>query len=84
MLVNDLQDLPQSVLLVLDDYQFISNPVIHDGITFLLEHLPINVHVVIATRSDPPIPLARLRGRNQLTEIRADDLRFTRMKPLSC
>jgi LuxR family maltose regulon positive regulatory protein len=77
MLINDLHGLSQSVLLVLDDYQFISNPVIHDGITFLLEHLPINVHVVIATRSDPPIPIALLRGRNQLTEIRANDLRFT-------
>jgi LuxR family maltose regulon positive regulatory protein len=77
MLVNDLQRLDQSVLLVLDDYQFISNPAIHDGITFLIEHMPDNVHVVIATRSDPPIILYRLRARNQLSEIRADDLRFT-------
>ena len=77
MLINDLQELPQSVLLVLDDYQFINNPAIHDGITFLLDHLPTNVHVVIATRSDPPFPLALLRGRNQLTEIRANDLCFT-------
>ena len=77
VLINDLQGISQSVLLVLDDYQFISNPVIHDGITFLIEHVPINVHLVIATRSDPPLPLARLRGRNQLTEIRANDLRFS-------
>lgn len=77
MLVNDLQGLDQPVLLVLDDYQFISNPDIHVGITFLIEHMPDNVHVVIATRSDPPIPLSRLRARNQLSEIRADDLRFT-------
>lgn len=77
MLINELQELPQSVLLVLDDYQCISNPAIHDGITFLIDHLPANVHVVIATRSDPPFPLARLRGRNQLTEIRANDLCFT-------
>lgn len=77
MLINDLQGLSQSFLVVLDDYQFISNPVIHDGITFLLEHLPINVHVVIATRSDPPLPVALFRGRNQLAEIRANDLRFT-------
>jgi LuxR family transcriptional regulator, maltose regulon positive regulatory protein len=76
MLINELQGLSQSILLALDDYQFISNPVIHDGITFLLEHLPINVHVVIATRSDPPLPIALFRGRNQLTEIRANDLRF--------
>ncbi len=77
MLINDLQGLSQSFLVVLDDYQFISNPVIHDGITFLLDHMPSNVHVVIATRSDPPLPIALFRGRNQLTEIRANDLRFT-------
>jgi len=77
MLVNDMHQLDQSILLVLDDYQFISNPAIHDGITFLLEHMTDNVHILIATRSDPPIPLARLRARNQLTEIRAHDLRFT-------
>ncbi|HSJ38218.1 MAG TPA: BTAD domain-containing putative transcriptional regulator, partial [Planococcus sp. (in: firmicutes)] len=77
MLVNDMHELDQSILLVLDDYQFINNPAIHDGITFLLEHIPDNVHILIATRSDPPIPLARLRARNQLTEIRAHDLRFT-------
>lgn len=77
MLINDLQGLDQSVLLVLDDYQFISNPAVHDGVTFLIEHMPDNVHVVIATRSDPPIPLSRLRVRNQLAEIRADDLRFS-------
>ena len=62
MLINDLQGLSQSVLLVLDDYQFITNPAIHDGITFLLDHLPFNVHIVIATRSDPPLPVALLRG----------------------
>jgi LuxR family maltose regulon positive regulatory protein len=77
MLINELQELPQSVLLVLDDYQFISNPSIHDGVIFLLEHLPDNVHLVISTRSDPPLPLALLRGRNQLNELRAKDLRFT-------
>ncbi|MBE0685116.1 MAG: hypothetical protein IH585_03870, partial [Anaerolineaceae bacterium] len=77
MLINELQELPQSVLLVLDDYQFISNQTIHDGVIFLLEHLPVNVHLVISTRSDPPFPLALFRGRNQLNELRAKDLRFT-------
>jgi LuxR family maltose regulon positive regulatory protein len=76
MLLNDLQEQNRSVLLVLDDYQFINNPAIHDGITFLLEHLPENVHMVIATRSDPPIPLPRMRAQGQLSEIRAEDLRF--------
>ncbi len=79
-LINELQDLPRSVLLVLDDYQCISNPAIHDGITFLLDHLPLNVHLVIATRSDPPLPIARLRARNQLTEMRAHDLYFTSLE----
>jgi LuxR family transcriptional regulator, maltose regulon positive regulatory protein len=77
MLINELQIFPQSVILVLDDYQVISNPIIHDGIIFLLEHMPSNVYLVIATRSDPPLPLALLRGRNQLNEFRAKDLRFT-------
>ncbi len=76
LLINDLQAVSQSVCLVLDDYQFIDNPTIHQGMIFLLEHLPVNVQVVIATRSDPPLPLARLRARNQLNEIRARDLRF--------
>ncbi len=77
MLINTLQELDRPVLLALDDYQFIHNPSIHQGLAFLLEHLPENVHIVIATRSDPPIPLARLRARNQLAEIRAHDLCFT-------
>jgi LuxR family transcriptional regulator, maltose regulon positive regulatory protein len=77
MLINELQELSQSVVLVLDDYQVISNPTIHDGVIFLLEHLPGNLHLVISTRSDPPLPLALLRGRNQLNELRARDLRFT-------
>jgi LuxR family transcriptional regulator, maltose regulon positive regulatory protein len=77
MLINEVQELPQPVVLVLDDYQLISNPTIHDGVIFLLEHLPSNVHLVISTRSDPPLPLALLRGRNQLNELRAKDLRFT-------
>jgi len=77
MLINSLQELDRQVLLVLDDYQFIQNPSIHQGLSYLLERLPENVHIVIATRSDPPIPLARLRARNQLAEIRAHDLRFS-------
>ncbi|QRN84233.1 hypothetical protein JR338_05705 [Chloroflexota bacterium] len=80
MLINDLEELPKSILLVLDDYQFISNQAIHEGITFLLEHIPPNVHIVIATRSDPPLPLARLRALNQLTEIRASHLQFTSLE----
>ena len=77
VLINDLEKLATSIYLVLDDYQFISNKAIHEGMAFFLEHLPSNTHLVIATRSDPPIPLARLRARGQMAEIRAADLRFS-------
>ena len=64
-------------LLVLDDYHVLKAPSIHQTVTFLLDHLPPQVHLVLASRSDPPLPLARLRGRGQLTELRSADLRFT-------
>ncbi len=64
-------------VLVLDDYQVIEAAEVHEAVTFLLEHLPDQLHLVMATRSDPPLPLARLRARGQLTEVRAADLRFT-------
>ena len=64
-------------ILVLDDYHVISASDVHEAVTFLLDHLPGQLHLVIATRSDPPLPLARLRSRGQLTEVRAADLRFT-------
>jgi LuxR family maltose regulon positive regulatory protein len=64
-------------ILVLDDYHAIEAPDVHEAVAFLLDHLPDHLHLVIATRSDPPLPLARLRGRGQLTEVRAADLRFT-------
>jgi LuxR family maltose regulon positive regulatory protein len=65
------------VILVLDDYHLITAQPIHDGLTFLLDHLPPNLHLVVAARADPPLPLSRLRGRGQLTELRTADLRFT-------
>ena len=64
-------------MLILDDYHLIGAPAIHSAIAFLLEHLPENMHIVIGSRSDPPLPLARLRARGQLLELRAADLRFT-------
>jgi LuxR family maltose regulon positive regulatory protein len=76
-LLNELAQLQTDLILVLDDYHLITTPVIHNAVTFLLEHLPTQVHLVIATRVDPPLPLAKLRVRAQLTELRADDLRFT-------
>jgi LuxR family maltose regulon positive regulatory protein len=81
-LLNEVAALAQTspateIVLVLDDYHLISAPQIHKGITFLLEHQPHNLHLVISTRADPPLSLFRLRARGQLTELRTDDLRFT-------
>jgi len=64
-------------LLVLDDYHVIEAPDVHRSVEFLLDHLPRQLHLVVATRSDPPLPLARLRSRGQLVDLRAADLRFT-------
>src|SRR5262249_54154190 len=66
-----------NTLLVLDDYHVIATPAIHQALTFLIDHLPPQVHLVIATREDPPLPLARWRARGQLNELRAAELRFT-------
>ena len=76
-LLNDLNAVSDDVLLVLDDYHVIEAREVQDGMAFLLEHLPAQIHLVIATRADPALPLARLRGRGELVEIRAADLRFT-------
>ena len=76
-LLNDLGAVADSVVLVLDDYHVIEAREIHDGMTFMLEHLPPQFHLVIAGRADPALPLSRLRGRGELVEIRAADLRFT-------
>jgi LuxR family maltose regulon positive regulatory protein len=76
-LLNALVELPTETVLVLDDYHLIEAQPIHDALTFLLEHLPPNLHLVISSRSDPLLPLARLRARGALTELRAANLRFT-------
>jgi len=76
-LVNQLCSLPEHVILVLDDYHFITVAIVHQAVTYLLEHMPAQVHLAILTRTDPALPLSRLRARGQLTEIRAADLRFT-------
>jgi len=76
-LINDLDAAGDEMTLVLDDYHVINSQAVHDAVTFLLDHLPETFHLVIASRSDPPLPLARLRARNQLAELRAADLRFT-------
>jgi LuxR family maltose regulon positive regulatory protein len=76
-LLNELTGLPEPSVLVLDDYHAIQNPVIHNGLGYLLEHLPPNLRLILATRADPSLPLARLRARDQLVELRTGDLRFT-------
>ena len=78
-LINELAGHPgdDEALLVLDDYHLIGSQHVHQSLEFLLEHLPPSVHLVLATRADPPLPLARLRARGRLTELRAAELRFT-------
>ncbi len=76
-LVNEIATLPDNIILVLDDYHLIDAKPVDHALAFLLEHLPPQIHLVIATREDPHLPLARIRARGQLTELRASDLRFT-------
>ena len=76
-LLNDLGALSGDLVLVLDDYHLIDAPEVQAGMEFLLEHAPPGLHVVMAGRADPALPLARLRARGELVEIRATDLRFT-------
>ncbi len=76
-LLNDITTFPSDVVLVLDDYHVLDAKPVDDALTFLIEHLPPQVHLVIATREDPSLPLSRLRARGQLTELRGADLRFT-------
>jgi len=76
-LINEIAAAPASFVLVLDDYHLIEAQPIHDALTFVLEHQPPQMHLVLATRADPPLPLARLRARGQLTELRQGDLRFS-------
>ena len=76
-LLNEIITVPDDFVLVLDDYHVVDARPVDDALAFLIEHLPPRMHLVIATREDPNLPLARLRGRGQMTELRAADLRFT-------
>jgi len=76
-LLNEITTIPDNFVLVLDDYHVIDSKPVDEALTFLLKHLPPQMHLVITTREDPQLPLARLRARGQLTELRAADLRFT-------
>lgn len=77
LLLNDLMALTDDVYLLLDDYHVIESTKIHHAMTLLIEHLPLRVHLVIATRTEPPLPLSRYRARGMLVELRLADLRFT-------
>ena len=76
-LLNEIATIAHELIFVLDDYHLIDSEAIDQALTFVLEHLPPQMHVVIATREDPTLPLSRWRVRSQLTELRAADLRFT-------
>jgi len=76
-LINEITTFPENFTLVLDDYHIIDAEAVENALTFLLEHLPPQMHLIITTREDPDLPLPRLRVRGQLTELRVTDLRFT-------
>ncbi|MFC1873956.1 LuxR C-terminal-related transcriptional regulator [Chloroflexota bacterium] len=76
IIINEMSEVSDEFALVLDDYHTIDTPAIHDSVNFLLNHLPPQAHLVIASRTNPPIPLAQMRAQNQLMEVRAADLRF--------
>ena len=76
-LINDISQLDQNLILVLDDYHVIEAEEVHSGLSYLLEHQPPNLHIVLCTRADPSISLARLRAHSRLIEIRAEDLQFS-------
>ena len=76
-LLNQIVEKGDAVALVLDDYHKINNRAIHDDLSFLLDNLPRQMHLVISTRADPPLPIPRLRGRGEVTEVYEADLRFT-------
>ena len=76
-LINEIALFSDDFSIVIDDYHIIKTEAIHEALTFLLDHLPPNMRVILTARADPPLPLSRLRARNQLAELRASDLRFT-------
>jgi len=76
-LLNEITELPEKVILVLDDYHLLDSQTVDSALAFVLDHLPPQLHLVVTSRADPNLPLARLRARSQLTELRAADLRFS-------
>ena len=66
-LINELAELQREITVVLDDYHLISSETVHDALSLLVEHLPENVHIVVSSRTDPPLPLPKLRALDQIT-----------------
>lgn len=79
-LINELSTLPDLLTIVLDDYHLIESSAIHDGLAFLVDYMPTQMRLIITTRTDPPLPLARMRVRSQLLELRSADLRFSQQQ----
>jgi LuxR family transcriptional regulator, maltose regulon positive regulatory protein len=77
MLINELAELPHRVVVVLDDYQALTEGVPHESVAFFIEHIPENINLVISSRTHPPLPLGRLRARGELNEIRTEQLAFS-------
>jgi LuxR family maltose regulon positive regulatory protein len=75
-IINAVDQIGREITLILDDYDKINDPAVHDLVAFLLRHIPANLHIVAACRADPPLPLASLRARDQLVELNADSMRF--------
>ena len=76
-LLNEISTYPEHFVIILDDYHSVDSQTVDQSLNFLIEHQPPQMHLVISTREDPQLPLARYRARGQLTELRAADLRFT-------
>jgi len=76
-LIHGVETAGRALVFLLDDYHLIQSSPVHDALTYLLDHQPLQMHIVIASRADPPLPLARLRARGRLTELRQSGLRFT-------
>src|SRR3989440_4921591 len=76
-LINTLASRSEQFLLVLDDYHVITKPEVHSSLTYLVEHLPPQLHLILATRADPPLPLSLLRARGEVLEVRTNQLRCT-------
>jgi len=77
LLINEISARPGKITLLIDDYHFIQSHAIHTEMAFLIDHLPKNMHILLATRSEPPLPLARLRMRQHLSELHSEELRFS-------